>query len=121
MVATLAKLRIVPGQEFDAAKLDPVVAKAINAAPRPAQGKIMGHFKEAGALENGWLFTTKAGVCGTDYLQRAFITAIELGANRSQGAIYPISETDGECKPDSGANKYLMHFDKEQMPAVNGF
>src|SRR5690242_1152716 len=51
MVATLAKLRIVPGQEFDAAKLDPVVAKAINAAPRPAQGKIMGHFKEAGALE----------------------------------------------------------------------
>ncbi len=32
--------------------------------------------------ENGWLFTTKTGVYGTDYIQRAFITAFGLGANR---------------------------------------
>jgi hypothetical protein len=32
--------------------------------------------------ENGWLFTTKTGLYGTDYLQRALITAVGLGANR---------------------------------------
>ena len=121
MVATLAKIGVVPGQDFDAAKLDPAVTKGIASAPKPAQEKIMSHFKEAGTLENGWLFTTKAGVYGTDYLQRAFITAIGLGANRPQDAIYPTSEVDAEGKPYSGATKYVMHFNKAEMPPVNGF
>ena len=42
--------------------------------------------------ENGWLFTTKTGVYGTDYLQRALVTAIGLGANRPQDAVYPMSQ-----------------------------
>jgi len=121
MVATLAKIGIVPGQDFDVSKLDPTVAKAIAGAPKPAQEKIMGHFKEAGKAENGWIFTTKTGVYGTDYLQRALITAIGLGANRPQDAVYPTSEVDGENKPYSGANKYVMHFNKGEMPPVDGF
>lgn len=121
MVANLAKIGVVPGQDFDASKLDAAVAKGIAGAPKPAQEKIMGHFKQAGTLENGWIFTTKAGVYGTDYLQRAFITAIGLGANRPQDAIYPTSETDAEGKPYSGANKYVMHFNKGEMPPAEGF
>ena len=97
MVAKLAKIGIVPGQDFDAAKLEPAVAKGIAAAPKPAQDKIMGWLKEGIAagdlkLENGWLFTTKTGLYGTSYLQRALITAIGLGANRPQDAVYPTSE-----------------------------
>ena len=38
---------------------------------------------------NGWGFTTKTGLYGTDYLQRALVTAIGLGANRPQDAVYP--------------------------------
>ena len=41
--------------------------------------KIMSHFKEAGTMENGWMFTTKTGRYGTDYIQRALVTAIGLG------------------------------------------
>ena len=121
MVAKLAKIGIVPGQDFDASKLDAAVAKGIASAPKPAQEKIMGHFKQAGTLENGWIFTTKAGVYGTDYLQRAFVTAIGLGANRPQDAIYPTSETDADGKSYSGANKYVVHFNKGEMPPVDGF
>ena len=40
MVAKLAKIGIVPGQDFDASKLDPAVLKGVNAAPKPAQEKI---------------------------------------------------------------------------------
>lgn len=126
MVDKLARIGVVPGQDFDAAKLDPAVAKGLAAAPKPAQDKIMSWMKEgilAGdlKLEDGWLFTTKTGLYGTAYRQRALITAIGLGANRPQDAVYPTSEGPDVLKSYSGANKYVMHFEKGQLPPVNGF
>jgi hypothetical protein len=126
MVAKLAKIGIVPGQDFDAAKLEPAVGKGIAGAPKPAQKLIMG-WLEAGIaagdlnLENGWLFTTKTGLYGTSYLQRALITAIGLGANRPEDAVYPTSEGPDIVKKYSGANRYVMRFEKGQLPPVNGF
>jgi hypothetical protein len=121
MVAKLAKLGIVPGQKFDLARLGDDVAAELQDVPKLGFGKIMGHFKSAGSDENGWTFTTKAGVYGTDYLQRAFVTAIGLGANRPNDAVYPTSETAVDGQPYMGTNKYVMHFDKGQFPPVNGF
>ena len=121
MVEKLAKLGVAPGKPFDPAKLGPAAAKAVAAAPKPAQGKIMAHFKDAGAAENGWTFTTKAGVYGTDYLQRAFITAIGLGANRPQDAVYPTSTGDAAGKKYTGADKYVLHFDKGRTPPADAF
>ena len=126
MVAKLAKLGIVPGQSFDASKLDPAVVKGINEAPKPAQDKIMRHMKEGlltkdMRLENGWIFTTKTGLYGTNYIQRALVTAIGLGANRPQDAIYPTSEGPDLIKKYNGKNKYVMRFEKGKLPPVNGF
>ncbi len=126
MVAKLAKLGIVPGQDFDVAKLDPAVAKGMAEAPKPAQGKIMAWMKEgvvAGdfKLKNGWLFTTKTGLYGTGYRQRALVTAIGLGANRPQDAVYPTSEGPDILQKYSGAKKYVMHFNKGELPPVDGF
>jgi len=70
---------------------------------------------------NGWQIMTKTGEYGTDYLQRAFVTAIGLGANRPQDAVYPTSEVDGDGSPYNGANKYVMHFAKGQAPPADGF
>jgi len=126
MLPKLAKIGIVPGQDFDAARLEPGVAKGIAGAPKPAQELIMGWLKAGIAagdfkLENGWAFTTKAGVYGTSYLQRALITAIGLGANRPQDALYPTSTGPDLLKKYSGANRYVMRFEKGQMPPLNGF
>jgi hypothetical protein len=126
MVAKLATIGIVPGQDFDASKLDPVVAKSLSGVPKPAQDKIMAWMKEgilAGdmKLTDGWIFTTKTGIYGTDYRQRALVTAIGLGANRPQDAVYPTSEGPDILKKYSGANKYVMHFNKGKMPPVDGF
>jgi hypothetical protein len=118
LVGKLAKIGIVPGKDFDPTKLPAAAAQRI---PRAAQEQIMGHFKAGGTDLNGWIFTTKAGVYGTDYLQRAFITAIGLGANRPQDALYPTSEVDAEGEPYSGANRYVMHFTKGQTPPVDAF
>ena len=121
MVAKLAKIGIVPGAPFDFAKLDPATQSGLERAPKAALEKIMAYFKEAGTHVNGWLFTTKTGVYGTDYLQRALITAIGLGANRPQDAVYPTSEVDGEGKPYDGANRYVMRFEKGMLPPAEGF
>lgn len=126
MVATLAKIGIVPGKDFDASKLDPAVAKGLAGAPKPAQEKIMGWMKEGivagdSKLKEGWFFTTDTGIYGTKYRQRALITAIGLGANRPQDAIYPTSEGPDILKKYSGANKYVLHFNKGELPPVDGF
>jgi len=126
MVAKLAKIGIVPGQDFDADKLKPAIAKGIAGAPKPAQELIMGWLKAGIAagdlkLEHGWLFTTKTGLYGTSYLQRALITAIGLGANRPQDAVYPTSEGPDIIKKYSGEKKYVMRFEKNQLPPVDGF
>jgi hypothetical protein len=118
MVERMAKIGIVPGKAFDAKKLPADVAKRI---PAEAQKKILGHFKDAGTDQNGWVFTTKTGLYGTDYLQRALITAIGLGANRPQDAVYPTTEVDAAGKPLDGANRYVMRFAKGQTPPAEGF
>lgn len=126
MVAKLAKIGVVPGQDFAASKLEPAVVKGIDAAPKPAQAKIMDWLKEGIVardmkLEDGWLFTTETGLYGTKYRQRALITAIGLGANRPQDAVYPTSEGPDLLAKYSGEHSYVMHFEKGKMPPTNGF
>jgi hypothetical protein len=121
MVEKMAKIGIMPGKPFDIQKLEPAVAKSLADVPKIGFEKIMAHFKSAGTFENGWTFTTKTGIYGTDYLQRALITAIGLGANRPQDAVYPTSEVDADGKPYSGANKYVIHFAKGQTPPAKAF
>ena len=119
MVATMAKIGVVPGQDFDPAKLSADQRAAIQAAPKPAQQAIMAALKQQ-QLVNGWVIT-KTGEYGTNYTFRALITAIGLGANLPQDAIYPVAELDGNGKPFDAARRYVMHFDKGQLPPVSGF
>jgi hypothetical protein len=126
IVAKLAKIGIVPGQDFDASKLDPAVAKGVAAAPKPAQEKISIWMKEGVAtgdvkLANGWLYVNNAGSYGTSYRQRAMVTWYGLGANLLKDAIYPTSEGPDIVKKYSGDKRYVVHFEKAQMPPVDGF
>ncbi len=43
------------------------------------------------------------------------------GWNIPADAVYPASETDPDGKPYDGNKKYAIHFEKGQMPPVNGF
>lgn len=125
MVAKMAKIGIVPGQDFDASKLDPAVAKGIAAAPKPAQERISSLAEAVisgdAKLEHGWLFFPKTGIYGTGYRNRALITWYGLGANRIQDAVYPTSEGPELIKKYNGANKYVMRFAKGELPPANAF
>ena len=90
-LAKFARIGIVPGQDFDASKLK---ADFVRRVPEIGFDRIMLQFKVNKDMkdENGWGFTTKTGIYGTDYLMRALVTAIGLGANRPQDAVYPTSQ-----------------------------
>jgi len=119
-LARYARIGLVPGQDFDASKLKADFAKRI---PGIAFDRIMLQFKVGKHVQNinGWMFDTVTGIYGTDYLNRAFVTAIGLGANRIQDAVYPTSLKDENGSDYNGANKYVMHFPKGQLPPVQGF
>ena len=97
--------------------------RLVKRIPEVAFDRIMAQFKINKDVKdiNGWGFTTKTGIYGTDYLMRALVTAIGLGANRPQDAVYPTSQKDAEDKAYDGANKYVIHFPRGQLPPVRGF
>ncbi len=115
-----AKIGLVPGKDFDASKLQADFAKRI---PQVAFDRIMVQFKTNSAVKdiNGWNYITKTGIYGTDYLMRALITAIGLGANRPQDAVYPTSLKDANGRAYDGANRYVVHFPKGKLPPAKGF
>jgi len=119
-VARFARIGLVPGKDFDASKLNADFVKRI---PEVGFDRIMLQFKVNKDVKNinGFGFTTKTGIYGTDYLMRALVTAIGLGANRPQDAVYPTSLKDAEGQAYDGANKYVMRFPKGQRPPVEGF
>jgi hypothetical protein len=116
-----AAMGLVAGKDFDPSSVDSVVDDKL---PKVSYGRIMAHFMASDGdmtRENGWSFTTKAGVYGTNYIQRALITAIGLGANRPQDAIYPTSLKPDLIQDYSGEHKYTLVFPKGQLPPVKGF
>ena len=123
LVEKMKAIGLEPGKDFDPSKLGAFDKEVIKTVPKLAQVKIMEYFKKAAEPVNGWMYLTKdIGVYGTNYIQRALVTAIGLGANRPQDAIYPTSQKDSEGHEYDGASKkYVMHFNKGELPPVNGF
>jgi hypothetical protein len=122
----LARLGIVPGQPFDISKRNAAEVQALQAVPEVAFNKMKAWFKDSGksgdsVIQNGWVLTMKTGVYGTDYIQRALIAAIGLGASRPQDTFYAISTADGAAQPYSGNFRYVLHFPPGQAPDVNAF
>jgi hypothetical protein len=126
IVRRMARLGIVPGQPFDIARLNPSVIQVLEAVPGAAVGKLIA-WSKAGTnagdwnLQNGWSWTLKTGVYGTDYKQRALIAAMALGANRPEDTVVAASTVDGTGQPYSGNSRYAMHFAPGQTPSANGY
>jgi hypothetical protein len=119
-LARFAKIGLVPGKDFDASKLNADFVKRI---PQIAFDRIMLQFRINRNVHhiNGWAYSTKTGIYGTDYLMRALATAIGLGANRTHDAVYPTSLKDADDRDYEGSNKYVIRFDKGQTPPTEGF
>ena len=118
-LASFARIGLEPGR-FDPTKLAPDLAKRV---PELGFEQIMLQYKinKDMKLVEGWSYTTKTGLYGTDYPMRALITAIGLGANRPQDAVYPVSRADATGVPYGGADRYTLTFPKGHLPPAEGF
>ena len=122
IIARMKRIGIKPGKSFDAAPLDPAIRKAIDDAPASALEFMKWKVPTLASVVNGWSMNTNTmGVYGNYYLKRAIVAQEGLGANLPEDAIYPLNLGDKEGKPLDGANKYVIHFDKDRMPPVSAF
>jgi hypothetical protein len=122
IIARMKRIGIERGKSFDFAKLDPVVQKALARAPSDAQALMKWKVPTIAKVVNYWSMNTDTvGVYGNYYLKRAVITQMGLGANVPEDAIYPFNLGDETGSPLNGTNKYVLHFDKSQLPPVTAF
>jgi hypothetical protein len=70
---------------------------------------------------NGWRWSPKSGVMGTDYLFRAAWAKWFTGGNRADEAIYLDGRKDEKGHPFDGGKAYTMRFEKGQLPHVSAF
>ncbi len=64
---------------------------------------------------------TAIGTYATDYLHREGIAYAALGANTIEDADYPTAFADANGQPFKSDQRYVLHFDKNQIPPVRGF
>jgi len=122
IIARMKRIGIEPGKDFDMARADPAVKKALENAPEAAQQLMKWKVPSLARVANGWSMNTDTmGVYGNYYLKRAIVTQLGLGANVPEDAIYPLNLADGAGRPLDGANKYTIHFDKGAAPPVEAF
>ncbi len=122
IVARMRRLGIEPGLSFDYDAADPAVRSALDRAVGDGQANIKAKIPTLAKVVNGWqMITDSMGVYGTFYLKRAIISLVGLGANLPEDAIYPINLADADGKPLDGANRYVLHFEKTEIPPAEAF
>lgn len=118
----LARIGIVPGERFDLAAAPGDVAAALEAAVPAAIDRIVARQRTLQAPVDGWVTLRESmGAWGTNYLRRACVDLIGLGANLPEDAIYPISYFDSAGQPYSGEKGYVLHFDADALPPARAF
>jgi hypothetical protein len=122
LLARIAHLGIVPGQSFDGSRFNEEQVAEMVAAVTAAREAIIAGVKTLGKMVNGWTIATDTmGVYGNYYFKRAVVTLGGLGANPPEDAIYPVLTADAEGAPLQGEQRYVLHFDADQLPPVAAF
>ncbi len=122
ILARMARIGVRPGEPFRTEVLDPSVLQAIEQAPAAAQRRMVDALPRQNPIVNGWTIARSGmGAYGTDYLRRAIIAKIGLGANLVEDAIYPVLLVDAAGEPPDGTHDYVLHFAAEELPPAGAF
>lgn len=99
--------------------LDDATLQGLRDGVAAGQEQVKAHvqslFLSTAPKHNGWL-VARTGTYGTDYLGRATVDQIGLGAPQPWLAMYPFTVTDRNLHLLTGANRYVAHFDRRYLP-----
>lgn len=122
IVARMRRIGLEAGSPLVAEALDSDVRRAIDAVPGAALAQMRAAVPNLNPVVNGWSMARgNIGVYGTNYLFRAVIAMIGLGANLAEDAIYPVLLVDDAGRPPSGDRRSVLHFDADGLPPVDAF
>jgi hypothetical protein len=121
MVVKIAQIGLMPGHCYSLGDLTSCIGIGVVQAAKLGQTAILNQARQCGGLINGWTIELKTGRYGRNYLQRAAIAAMGLGASLPQDAIYPIARVDSEGNALRGDRAYTITFPKCETPPVQGY
>jgi len=122
MLLRMKRIGLEPGKSFDLNSLSPDIQKVVTDGAKVGQSMISQYAPKIAEEINGWQMNTRTmGIYGNSYLKRAVIAMIGLGANQQKDAVYPINIADASGNPIMGEGKYILHFDKGQLPPAEAF
>jgi hypothetical protein len=120
-VAELKTIGIIPGELFNASRLDSETLQTLERAVGDARKEMSSRSKTNRTVRTGWGFNPNIGRYGTDYQTRAITAWGGLGALPPEEAIYYGTAVDNSGNPLTGGHRYVLHFDKTGFPPVRAF
>lgn len=122
MIHRLERVGFKVGESFDLAAAPMNIRQAYERGYADGKALVLAEGKKAAGIGGkGWIYTTRSGTYGTDYLYRAAIAQCCVGENLPQDAVYPALSSDSEGRPLDGTSNYVLHFDKGKLPPVDAF
>lgn len=122
MLARMQRIGITPGHAFDFDNAPIEVKNAMEEAPAGAKKRIDEAIERGSRDVNGWAMASQPiGTYGTDYAKRAAIARFGLGANTIEDAFYPTMGGNFSKETADSAKRYVLHFDKDQLPPARAF
>jgi hypothetical protein len=110
-----------PGKTFRVDDLDAATARGLRKAIDSGR-RLISALPSGRPVRNGWLaFSPHTGKFGDDYRYRAYVAMSAIAANDPAEAFNFSARQDDQGRPLHGDRKYLVRFEKGQVPPVDAF
>jgi hypothetical protein len=119
--AFAAAAGVGPGR-VPSAEQEPVLEAAARAGNRLVRRAEARENRISRARNNGWLVPRGyIGSYGRNWLVRAIVGMVALGANTPPETVYPVAITDSGGRPLEGRRRYTVRFPRAELPPVDAF
>ena len=121
-LARFRRIGLVPGEPFALPARPSELRAGLERAVAETLPAMRAKSSSLAPVVNGWQMNVSTmGVYGNDYLKRAIVALVGLGANQPEDAIYPFNVAEADGVPVRGEFAYMLHFPAGQLPPVEAF
>lgn len=122
IVEKMVPLGMRAGEPFDPERLDAVQLGALEEGAKRGQEILRQQQEKPLSVPiDGYLMPLNMGRYGTNYLLRATVARINLGAGLPEDIVAARTFIDSDGRPLVGEKGYVLRFTRDRLPPVNAF